>query len=450
MIRVYFLILFRTLIAWFLYIFGLKGLSPKLYYASIYLFSKQSFRLPQSAKGDIGIVFKTYLNVVKDIFQQQPSFHSLSSDKVAVLDSSYSSENERVQYLNYFGVNPGVFLSRENISGAEDSIRKVLNFVLVTKLFSFFWLGSFSKNRVSYALLLKESVEWFNLIRLLKRNEIKRFYTFNTYEKDSNFMAYLLMKLKISVSKVTSEVPLTFANKIIITDELCLCSEYQKEEVKAFEKTMFYKTMQVWFPEMQITYLDMYKNKTFEIPVRSIGFYSSAFWLRKRRNHSIADVGSYDAEEVLLRYISDYLELHKDVSLVIFTHPYERNTKETYNEALEYYKNVLGQSNANRAIITGKETVSTLTFNKVNIGISLFSTIMFERMNLGFKIILAPLDKKDFPLEKSSFRNICAYSKEELFEKLDQFLPLDQKQFFQTNSINNYISNKVDVKFTLV
>lgn len=450
MIVSYFLIVLRVFGAWFIYIFRLKALHPKLYYSSIYLFSKQSFRLPQSAKSDFFIVFKSYLNTLKTVFNKSEEVRKASSGNVAVLDSTIKGADVRANYLSVFGVKPDLFLGRESLSGSFTLGQKIWGLILATKLFSFFWLGSFSRNRAAYALLLRESVEWLNLLTILKGNKMTELYMFCIYEKDSNMLAHLLMKRKIKVNKITSEVPLTFANKIIVADKIILCFNYQKEELEAYKKTMFYSETETWLPEAQGAYLHLYNNRSFEIPQQTIGFYSSAFWLRKKLNHSIADVGSYDAEEKVLKFVSEYLAADPKTKLVIFTHPYEKRTEELWKDTLAYYKTVLSPEIKDRVEITEKGISSTHTFNRVNIGISVFSTIMFERINLGFKTILTPIDKTDFPLVNSPFRNICAYSKEELFDKLNSNLSLSQKDFFERNNINNYISEKVNIRYDLV
>lgn len=450
MISFYFSILFRIFGGWFLYIFGLRSIHPKLYYSSIYLFGKQSFRLPQSAKADFFIILKTYINTVRSVLKPGPEIKGESNNGIAVLDSTIKGADVRANYLGLFNIKPDLFLARELLSGSLTVTQRVLGVVLATNLFAFFWLGSFSKNRVAYALLIKEGVEWMNLFVILKRNRIKELYMFCIYEKDSNMLSYLLMKRKVKVNKITSEVPLTFANKIIVADKVILCFNYQKEELEAYRESMFFNETETWLPEAQGAYLHLYKDKKFQVPQQVIGFYSSAFWLRKKLNHSIADVGSYDVEEQVLKYVSEYLVKHKNLRLTIFTHPYEKRMEETWEDTQNYYRSVLDSTIIERVDVTGKETISTQTFNAVNIGISVFSTIMFERINLGFKTILTPMDKKDFPLVNSPFRNICAYSKEELFLKLDRNMNLSKDEFFEENSISNYVNSSVNLNYNLI
>jgi len=438
MILTYFSVFFTLFKAWFLYVFKIKNSNPALYHSAVYLFSKQSFRLPQSARTDPFIILRTFFAFLREIFARQPLLQKLNDKPVAAFDSYFNAVQRRVEYLRYFKVEPGLFLSRVDLFGSFNILQGLVHLFAALILFPFLILFSFSSHRANYALFFRVIPEWISLIRLLKEHRIKRIYHFCIYEHDANFITYLLSKRGILTSKIPSEVPLMFANKTIVADELCLCFAYQKEEVKKFKDTMFVNKISQWLPEMQITYLHHYTGRNLETPVNRIGFYSSAFWLRKKLGHSIADVGSYDAEEELLRYIADYLKKNKDIRLTMFTHPYEKKTVQLFEETKQYYATIFGKELEERMEYTGMEEKSTETFDRVNIGISVFSTIMFERISLGFKTLLAPLDKKDFPIEESPFRNICAYTKEQLFEKLDAGLVLSNEEFFKMNGISSY------------
>lgn len=449
MIINYISILFKLNSAHLRFLFKGASPDPKLYYSAVNLFSKQSFRLPQSAKKDVLIILKMYWRVVKKITTSRPEIHSLGSGDIAAFDSGFNAQNQRIQYLKHFGVNVDRFLSRENLVGSLNVIASLIHLFFVTILFAFVVPFSFSRRRVCYALLLREIVEWVNLLSIFKNQGIKKLYYFCIYEKDANFLTLILQENKIWVSKITSEAPLKFANKIIIADELCLCFAYQVEEVEAFKNTMFYERLQVWIPEMQITYLDKYKDRSFDIPINTIGFYSSAFWLRKKLNHSMADIPSYNVEENLLQHLVEYLKQHSHLKLVLFLHPYEKRNERDFKLAQEHYAKVFGEGLINRVEFVNNEFKSTEIFNKVNIGLSVFSTIMFERLSLGFKTILAPMDNTDFPLLSSPFRNVCVYTKEELFKTIDRNIPLSKEEFFETNGISSYISKGVILNYKL-
>ncbi len=445
----YLFILFNIFLGHLKFLFGLRSSNPKLYYVSLYLFSKQTFRLPKSAQKDFLIIIKTYFFVLKQIFFVKPEIHILDTGNVVAFDSGFNAEEKRLQYLKHFNVTPGYFLSRQNLIGSLSILQACVHFIFVTLFFISLLPFSFAKNKVNYAMLLREIVEWTNLISIFKKNKINKLYHFCIYEKDANFLTYLLNKKNIWVSKITSEVPLDFANKIIVTNELCLCFAYQVEEVEAFKTTMFYDRLQVWLPEMQISYLNNYSNRTFEIPLNTIGFYSSALWLRKKLNHTPADIGSYDVEEILLRNIAQYLVKNRNLKLIIFTHPLEKRTAENSLLTKQYYEDIFGTEMEKNIELSDDKIKSTEIFHKVNIGIAVFSTIVFERLSLGFKTILAPFGKKDFPLMSSPFRNICVYTKEELFEIMDKNLNLTKAHFFENNGISSYRSSTIELNYNL-
>lgn len=437
--------------AFFFYVFGSKNSLNPVYLSSVYLFSKSSFRLPESSKTDRLIILKIFFYSIKNSFTKKIEFKKYQSNKpIAVLDGDFNSEQNRMQYLNFFNVHPNFFLSKENLYGSMNLIGACIHSLFIFIIFIFLLPFSLSSNRATYALLLREMPELVNLIGFLKANGITHLYQFCIYEKDANFNAFILSKKHIKVSKITSEVPLVFANKIIIADEINICFAYQQEELNAFKNGMHYSKVNQWLPEMQITYLDHYNNKDFKVARNVIGFYSSAFWLRKQSNHSIADVGSYDVEEDLLLCLKEYLYDNPDLKLIVFSHPYEKRTPELFEKTLKYYHAIFGGLLLNRIEVTGKESNSVTTFHKVNVGISVFSTISFERLSLGFKSILAPFDKKEFPLSSSPFRNICAYNKSELFTLLDYNFLLERDVFFSKNNIEAYVNPKVQVSYELV
>jgi hypothetical protein len=201
-------------------------------------------------------------------------------------------------------------------------------------------------------------------------------------------------------------------------------------------------------PEMQVSFVHLYQGRYFSIPKNTIGFYSSGFWLRKKLNHSIADVGSYDVEEQLLSYLAEYVKTREDLRLVIFTHPYEKRP-ENISESTRHYSRYIDNHLMKRTVITDDTIRSTEHFQMVNIGVSVFSTIMFERISLGFKTIIAPLYKKYFPQANSAFRNVCVYSREELFTKLDSNLPLSKEEYFFKNGLKGYCPEGLKISYSL-
>lgn len=436
--------------AWLLSVLGNRLWNKKLFYASVYLFHKQSFRLPQSAGVDRLIVLKSYLKAVRALFKMDKGMKTISEGEIGVLDSSFNGMEDRVKYLKFYNVSPAYFFSRGDLSGNMGFLSGVFGFTILTSLLFFFWPVSFLKNRTNYALLFRESIEWMNIISYCKRNNIRAIYMFSIYEKDSNLLAFLLMKKGITVNKITSEVPVSFANKIILTDNLFLCFNYQMEEVKMLSETLFYKKIATWMPEMQLNYLDLYDKKKIRLPANVIGFYSGACWLRKKLDHTILEtIGSYDAEEKVLKDLLEYVQKKSNLRLMIFLHPIEKRNKSNLDDAMKYYSAIINEDLKSKVEFHPSDSPGVFAFDKINIGVSLFSTIMFERLSLGFKCILNPVDKPDFPIANSPFRNICAYSKSELFEKLDKNINLSMEEYLRENNIKNYLNTKVSINYKL-
>jgi hypothetical protein len=222
------------------------------------------------------------------------------------------------------------------------------------------------------------------------------------------------------------------------------------EEVKMLSETLFYSKIETWMPEMQLNYLHLYDKKQIELPVNVIGFYSGACWLRKKLDHTILEtIGSYDAEEQILKNLLEYVGKNPTLRLMIFLHPIEKRNKNNFDDAMKYYSAIISEDLRSNVEFYPPDSPGVFGFDKINIGVSLFSTIMFERLSLGFKCILNPVDKPDFPIANSPFRNICAYSKSELFEKLDKNINLSKEEYLRENNIQNYLNNKVSINYRL-
>src|SRR5438045_2179282 len=149
MILNYIFILYKLSSAHLCFLFNRRS-DPKLYFSALYLFSKQSFRLPQSAKKDSLIILKMYWRVVKKIMSTGPEIHLLGTGDIAAFDSGFNAQNERLQYLKHFGINVDCFLSREKLIGSLNVIASVIHFIFVSILFVLILPFSFSKRRVCY------------------------------------------------------------------------------------------------------------------------------------------------------------------------------------------------------------------------------------------------------------------------------------------------------------
>lgn len=262
----------------------------------------------------------------------------------------------------------------------------------------------------NWSLFLIEFVENVNLAYLLKKYKIHELVFYCIYERDANYTYLLLNKIGINVSKVTSEVPLALWNKIILTDTLILCSDYQKDEIKEFSKTIIYKEIEMWGPETAPLYAHLYGNKTSTVS-NTIGFYSTANWLRELENDMLDFEGSVEAENLLKSYLKEFVSINPNVSLVVFLHPREKKREElTKSHYDSVFKGVTYTLNFDKP--------SAAVFDQCEVGVSFFSTIIFERDFFGFKTIVFPIGYKEFPIKETYWYNNSVYNKKQLFEKL--------------------------------
>ena len=102
------------------------------------------------------------------------------------------------------------------------------------------------------------------------------------------------MKNGFIVNKIPSEVPLVFANKVIVANQLSFCFGYQQEEFFYYKDTMFIDSTQQWLPELFFkTPINILKSSSKNIGVvYEIGFFSSGNWLRDKLGD--VDLGNDD------------------------------------------------------------------------------------------------------------------------------------------------------------
>ena len=244
------------------------------------------------------------------------------------------------------------------------------------------------------------------------------------------------MKSGFFINKIPSEVPLVFANKIIIADELSFCFAYQEEEFAAFKETMFVQKTRLWAPENYFKTPGRLLNslsKTIQ-PEFDLGFFSSGNWLRVLMGD--IDLGRNDKEneEELLNCIIDFAS-EKNLSLCIFLHPIEKQ-KKNISGTQEYYKTILLNPKVKLADFN---TSSMEGFDKIDLGIAQYSTIMFERLVLGFKTIIAPWGYPEFPLRNSVLKNCTAVNKTELVDLITANFNVSPQEFFTKNKLQKYV-----------
>jgi len=423
---------FKAILA---YYFGIKK-NKQLFYAGQCLIQKLSFRLPDYAYKNKLIVLYEYRRTVILLWKSQSEKIAVTDGKLALYDGLEASLNSRCDYLNQCkGIQPQLLIGRDKLIFCENFIETLLSIFFITLVsIPVFIISLFTQNSVNLALLIKEIAENKNLLLLTDKSKIKTVHWFCIYEKDANIGAFILKRFGIEVVKHLSPVPVTAHNKVIIADKLAIENAYQDEEINFYTETVFFKSKEHYMPESANQYMHIYANNQQECSEKIIGYYSHAGWLRMNQQSHRAVFGRYETELELLNFLPDYLAKNNDVTLIIYPHPKEKRNS-VLNDTISFYQDFFNGTNY-ELVLSDRKT--TEEFHKINLAISTCSTVSFERICFGYKTVLYTNGLNDFPLPNTSLSNICTFSKEELFRKIDDSLKLTNNEYYQINNLRNY------------
>ena len=274
----FFKVVFYFHFAIFLSLFDIKLFDVKLYHAGISL-KKKSFRFLSESYRDNLITLRIFKAIWLKSFDNTRAYIKLNNDsKEAIFDIHNSSFDIRIEYVQKLSKKDmGFFIAKSNLLFIDNYLQKALVLLyLIIVFIPVFFISIISKNKVSAPLFVQELIEAFNLLVLLKKEKIKKVHYFCIYERDANLCAYVLMKNGFIVNKIPSEVPLVFANKVIVANQLSFCFGYQQEEFFYYKDTMFIDSTQQWLPELFFkTPINILKSSSKNIGVvYEIGFFS--------------------------------------------------------------------------------------------------------------------------------------------------------------------------------
>lgn len=413
---------------------GLKGLARRWYYAGDALLFRPSIHLKKA-----GPLFglKMLVTLLRQSWKErhQTHFSDQSLPGVAIYDGSDRAIEMRVEYVSRFAGYAGTFpelklgkrfagsvLSQTNKSPAPPDQDKLIGTLIPHNrlVFGFdAWhslSASFMLLMVSPLVLLSllpplraKAVSWmqdivhaYNLLLTCRRYGIRDVYYLCIFEKESNWLALLLMAVGIRVRKFTSETPMVFYNQCVIADELITCTPYQKVEIQAFAATLFVRDFSEWVPEQTFTFLDHYTGELPDPPANRIALYTSGGWRRKERGDPDLGHGYYESEDLLLATMAEYLSENAAVEVLIFGHPVEKDTPARWKQAQEVYRAILApDGNAdvlNRLHFADRELVTSHCFHHAEVAVTVFSSVMWDRILCGYKSVFAPLEIDIWPL----------------------------------------------------
>ena len=395
---------------------------------AFYSLLNSSFRIPQKHQNS----YYSYIVVLKQMIGKI----SINSKKenfsdYCFFDNSPTSESLRVEYLTNFYGNfeyQGIYRSELNIN-------------LFWALFSIFFIpftifiSVFSKKNIaSFALMHIEFCEIEIILKILSKKRIKKLFLFCIYEKDINFLALLIKNTEVHLIKIPSEVPLVFANRLLISDVLVICFKYQEEEMKYFSSTIKVGSHLFWGPERFTETVKNIKNPQV-ITNQVVAFYSSGNWLRELKGNLDLNIDEKKNEETLLANLITIIKKN-GLKLLIYLHPSERN----YNSDIvsDYYSKWLELDNNIQVVSDNYPTSYFFKFD--NLAVALYSTLLFERIYFGYKTLIVPLGYEDwdFPIPGSPLNNICINELNKLEKKVLESINMTNQNFFAKNNIENY------------
>lgn len=421
----------------FIFYLGLilfSGKDPKRRLAGKHLSGKRSYRLPDKSSKDLLIVPKIAARLLRNRTYIDASQNIPNGNRTAaIFDGKKKNVLLRIEHIreNTKSI-PSMFIARENLTYNFAISFSSISFLALTMLVVFPW-SLFTSKRDRLALLVFETNEAYNLMRILKSNGIQQLYFYCPFSKDTNAQYLILQKAGIRVTKLPSPNLLVTHNSEMIADEISLGAPYQLEEMKYFSKSMFYEKINHWTPEQFHTYRDSL------VPVASqnkvIGFYSHGSWLRQSVGHTEDPQGFYRCEEKALQLLCDLRpELFRDWDIIVFLHPREKKN-EVINQSQQYYDTMFGVGNYRFADLTKP---SSHQFHTARIGFGGVSTILFERLFSGYSTIFYTDGFKGFPIDNSPINNIAPSNKEKLLNCLKKAMSMTSGEYLDSMNCKQY------------
>lgn len=430
-----FFVFFNFFKYWIIYLVTKKP-KQKNEYVAFNLF-QPTYRIPQSERYNTFLVLKSFINLILVVVSKPKAIPFIKEKEGNVYEYDILRTNYelRKNYIDYFK-------AENTICGGifKDELQYCPSFLsgFVLIVLSFAWLpllfisSLFKKDKAPYATIFREIIETINLVELCKTLNIKQLYFFCIYEKDANICTMILNKRGVLINKITSEVPLSFWNKIIIADNLYICNGYHYDELKENMSSVFVSNIEFWGGEKVLDNISKYKNSVTP-DKKSIGFYSTGTWARDLENLMSKNKNLVKIEEEVKMIVKKFCQNNPEYQLIIFLHPRERKTKYAQLTKEKYLKDFEG---INFHI---EEDRSSNTYEKADVSVAFYSSIVFDRLYYGFKTIIMPIGLEDkFPIKNSNMNLICTYTESDLYSKIIESCDMSNKKFFEKNKITHF------------
>lgn len=415
----------------------LLGLKSKSSVAYDSLVNTHSYRLSRGDHQRLSIAGR-YFRLATLLIKSRQNEGMIYGPKnhTALFDGTIKQLENRRTYLA--GLSPPLpyfCFGRDALGINRNKIHELASFIFLLFILLFFLPNViFYRKRANYALILLESIEWLNILTMLKREGIEVLWLFSSYEKDVNLLCHMLKKKNIRTYRVPSSNLISMYYRNNICDTFYYTAPFQLDERKHFTNWYvdFEKTLPC-FNYQQLLKTDNIRNSGSD---KTIGFISSGVWRRKERGDYGLGLGEYPSEALLMSCLRDFLEAEPDLELHILLHPCERENAMLYEKAKRVYQDFF--KNQRLKFLTQSQS-SLEAFNRINVAVSVYSSANIERLFLGLKTLYFPACFERNPFHNTRISNICALNKEALFAKMKGALEQSEAEFFKQNELEDYI-----------
>lgn len=292
-----------------------------------------------------------------------------------------------------------------------------------------------AENKGRVGLRLLQFAENALLVRLLSRHKINYVYMFGAFENDGNMTALFLNAAGIKLHKIPSSTPLKNFYKRVVADGFSFTSPFQTEEYEQMKKNWFVKETMVWPVFNYVPLLGYLYHLKPVPPAHTIGLLARGMWRRKERGDPHVYYGEDTSEYETIRVIRDFALKHKDVQVIVFTHPIERKTPEIFEKAKRFYTKAFDGISVQ---IPMTELGSFELFHTVDIAVASISSSNIERLFCGYKTFYSPIGLDADLFGSTGINKIVCKTEEKLMASLEESLNMTPEMFFEHYHLQGY------------
>jgi len=428
---------FKILRSLFLFKFKKQSVNPMLLAALDDVFHKFSYRISEAQLGASFLYFRYLKKALSELYKKNEIQQAQQESELIIFDSSVKGKKDRLSYLTeLINSDNATWVFRESLPNSIPFFQKITLTIFLFVISLYFQLfKNKSQNKAQNALFLLEMVEWLKITAYCSKFKARNFLFFCAYEKDANFISYLLMnEFHFSVQFVPSPNPLGNFYKKVVCSIFTYTSPYQKYQYEQLKENWYVKEFVNW-PIFNHQHLKQLIPTFNYVTIKNtVGFMSSGNWLREELGEKELGLGEREAEKQLMACLKEFIEKNKKVSLIIFLHPFEKRTPERIERSISFYKNRFGENV--RLGDLKKSTIQQLDL--VDVGVGVYSGVLFERLFVGFKTMFGLFNMPYNYFSDDRLLNISAYSKIDFNQKLQELLHLKNEEYIQKFNLQEY------------